>query len=101
MILTKVDDFFNWLFRDINNKFNWQALVVLLIGILLGIIISASTYGIILLISLKKQEKRHPSFVQDIDDEEVKIEFNGGQGPCIMVPTSGDGFVYLILPIRR
>ncbi|MCR5593229.1 MAG: DNA polymerase III subunit beta [Saccharofermentans sp.] len=36
-----------------------------------------------------------------IDDDVVRIEFNGNQGPCIMVPTEGEGYVYLILPIRR
>ncbi|MBR1798052.1 MAG: DNA polymerase III subunit beta [Clostridiales bacterium] len=36
-----------------------------------------------------------------IEDDEIRIEFNGGQGPCIIVPTQGDSYVYLILPIRR
>lgn len=39
--------------------------------------------------------------LKNIDDEMVKIEFNGSQGPCIIVPTEGNAFVYLILPIRR
>jgi len=36
-----------------------------------------------------------------IDDDTVRIELNGNQGPCIIVPVEGDGYVYLILPIRR
>ena len=36
-----------------------------------------------------------------IDEDIVRIEFNGNQGPCIIVPVEGDGFVYLVLPIRR
>ena len=36
-----------------------------------------------------------------IDDDKIKIEFNGNQGPCIIVPCEGNEFVYLILPIRR
>lgn len=39
--------------------------------------------------------------LKNIDDETVRIEFNGTQGPCIIVPTEGNEFVYLILPIRR
>lgn len=39
--------------------------------------------------------------LKNVDDDEVKIEFNGGNGPCIVVPTEGEGYVYLILPIRR
>lgn len=36
-----------------------------------------------------------------IDDDTVRIEFNGNQGPCIIVPVQGDAYVYLVLPIRR
>ncbi len=39
--------------------------------------------------------------LKNIDDDEVRIEFNGSQGPCIIVPVEGNGYVYLILPIRR
>ncbi|MCR5616883.1 MAG: DNA polymerase III subunit beta [Clostridiales bacterium] len=39
--------------------------------------------------------------LKNIDEENIKIEFNGGQGPCIITPVEGDDFVYLILPIRR
>ena len=39
--------------------------------------------------------------LKNIDDENIKIEFNGGQGPCIITPVEGEEFVYLILPIRR
>ena len=53
MFFTKVDNFFNWLFKDLNGKFEVRTLVTLLLGIVIGIIISASLYGILLLISLK------------------------------------------------
>ena len=36
-----------------------------------------------------------------IEDDTVRIEFNGNQGPCIIVPVKGDAYVYLVLPIRR
>ena len=39
--------------------------------------------------------------LKNIDEETIKMEFNGGQGPCIITPVEGDDFVYLILPIRR
>jgi DNA polymerase-3 subunit beta len=39
--------------------------------------------------------------LKNIDDDTVRIEFNGSQGPCIIVPVEGNEYVYLILPIRR
>ncbi len=36
-----------------------------------------------------------------IEDEMIKIEFNGVLGPCIVRPIEGENYVYLILPIRR
>ncbi len=39
--------------------------------------------------------------LKNIEDEEIKIEFNGSQGPCIITPVEGSKYIYLILPIRR
>lgn len=39
--------------------------------------------------------------LKNIEDDVVRIEFNGSQGPCIIVPVKGNEYVYLILPIRR
>ena len=39
--------------------------------------------------------------LKNIDDENIRLEFNGSQGPCIIVPCDGNDFVYLVLPIRR
>ena len=39
--------------------------------------------------------------LKNIDDDDIKIEFNGSNGPCIITPTEGNKFIYLILPIRR
>lgn len=39
--------------------------------------------------------------LKNIDDDEIRIEFNGGNGPCIIVPKEGNKYVYLVLPIRR
>lgn len=39
--------------------------------------------------------------LKNIDDEMIKIEFNGSLGPCIVRPIEGEAYVYLILPIRR
>lgn len=47
----------------------------------------------------------NPSYFSDalkvIDDEQVSIHFNGQTGPCIIKPLEGDGFAYLVLPLRR
>ena len=37
----------------------------------------------------------------NIDDDVIKIEVNGTQGPCIIKPVEGEKYIYLILPIRR
>lgn len=36
-----------------------------------------------------------------IDDEVIRMEFHGNQGPCIIFPVDGENYVYLILPIKR
>lgn len=38
--------------------------------------------------------------LKSIDNEEVILEFNTPQSPCVMKPTEGSGFVYMVLPIR-
>ena len=73
MIYSNADNFFNWLFKDLNGKFEVRTLITLLLGILIGIIISASIYGVLLLISLKKAQKEAPVSVMPttINDEEL------------------------------
>ena len=39
--------------------------------------------------------------LKNIDDETIRVEVNGGQGPCIIKPLEGENYIYLILPIRR
>jgi len=36
-----------------------------------------------------------------IEKEEISIIFNGSVGPCVIKPTEGDDFSYLVLPLRR
>ena len=33
-------------------------------------------------------------------DETVRIGFNGAVAPCVLTPTEGDSYLYLILPVR-
>lgn len=76
MFYSKVDDFFNWIFKDLNGKFDYRILVTLLIGILLGLIISVSFYGILLLISLKNTEKKNKTTTVEstlTDDELLNL----------------------------
>ncbi len=35
-----------------------------------------------------------------ISDEKVRMRFNGAVSPCVITPADGDGFLYLILPVR-
>jgi len=36
-----------------------------------------------------------------IDKDEISILFNGSNGPCVLKPTEGEDFSYLVLPLRR
>lgn len=38
--------------------------------------------------------------LKSIDTQEVIIEFNTAQSPCVMKPTEGNSFIYMVLPIR-
>ena len=39
--------------------------------------------------------------LKNIEDDVIRVEVNGGQGPCIIKPIEGEKYIYLILPIRR
>ncbi len=47
----------------------------------------------------------NPRLVMDalkaIDDERIKLNFTGSVGPCVIEPEDGEGFAYLILPLRK
>lgn len=38
--------------------------------------------------------------LKNIDEDEINIQFSSALTPCILQPTEGDSFKYLILPIR-
>jgi len=38
--------------------------------------------------------------LKSIDTEEAIFEFNTAQSPCVIKPVEGDGYVYMVLPIR-
>ena len=38
--------------------------------------------------------------LKGIDNEEAIFEFTSAQSPCVIRPTEGDGFTYMVLPIR-
>lgn len=71
MIYSKIDDFTNSIFRDLNGNFNWKVLAALLIGILIGLFLAATIYGILLLMSLKKTEKKIEK-PKEIDDDLIE-----------------------------
>lgn len=68
MIYSKIDDFTNSIFRDLDGNFNWKVLIALLIGIGVGMLLAASIYAIMLLFSLKKSEKKIGD-LKEIDDD--------------------------------
>lgn len=71
MIYSKIDDFTNSIFRDLNGNFNWKILIAMLIGVLIGMLVAASIYAIVLLCSLKKSEKKMGD-LKEIDDDLIK-----------------------------
>ena len=68
MIYSKIDDFTNSIFRDLDGNFNWKVLVAMLIGITIGMLIAASIYAIMLLFSLKRSEKKMGD-LKEIDED--------------------------------
>ncbi len=36
-----------------------------------------------------------------IEDEQVYLEFSGPSAPCLIKPIEGNGFLYMLLPLRR
>jgi len=38
--------------------------------------------------------------LKSISDEEIEMHFNTSVSPCLIRPVAGDGFEYLILPVR-
>ncbi len=39
--------------------------------------------------------------LKHLTDEEIKIEFNGTNGPCFIKPLEGDKYICMLLPLRR
>lgn len=70
LFLSKFDDFINSLFKDANGNFDLKIFFALLIGIIIGIVITSSIYGILLLVSLKKQSKKI-KLPDVVNDEEI------------------------------
>ena len=38
--------------------------------------------------------------IRNVEDEELCMKFNSSVSPCVIVPQTGDEFLYLILPVR-
>lgn len=39
--------------------------------------------------------------LRQLDDEFIKINFNTSTSPCVVVPSEGEEYLYLILPVRQ
>lgn len=60
------------LIGELLNKFSWSSVVILITGIAIGFVICAFIYLVIVLISLKKNEKDDIVHKIDIENEELK-----------------------------
>ena len=38
--------------------------------------------------------------LKSISDDEVRMRFNSNVSPCVVCPTQGDAYLYLVLPVR-
>lgn len=78
LIFTKIDDFFTSLFERFSDFLSWGTLGVLIVGIIIGFVICASIYGILMLTSLKKEEKSRKHIQNNIkeNNEEVLKKIN-------------------------
>lgn len=38
--------------------------------------------------------------IRNVSDDDLCMKFNSNVSPCVVVPQNGDGYVYLILPVR-
>ena len=70
LFLSKFDDFMNSLFKDANGNFDLKIFFALLIGIIIGIVVTSSIYGLLVLISLKKESKKI-NIPENVNDEEI------------------------------
>lgn len=72
--IQQIDDFFTELFKKLGESFTIQTFVVLLVGILLGFILCASIYGIMMLISLKTSDRTRKDKKLNITPNAKKID---------------------------
>lgn len=52
-----VDHFFTRLFKRLGEEFTWSTFLVLFVGILLGFVICATIYGVLMMVSIRNEEK--------------------------------------------
>jgi DNA polymerase-3 subunit beta len=38
--------------------------------------------------------------IRNVSDDELYMNFNTNVSPCVVMPPSGESYVYLILPVR-
>ena len=38
--------------------------------------------------------------IRNVSDENLCMKFNSSVSPCVVVPQTGDEYIYLILPVR-
>jgi len=73
-----VDNFFTIFFEELRNSFSWTTFVYLLVGIIIGFVICATIYGVLMLISLKdtKALRKDKNLNINIDNDEIikKVE---------------------------
>lgn len=73
--IQQIDDFFTELFKKLGESFTMQTFTVLLVGVLLGFCLSTTIYGIMMIVSLKKDEKIRKDKKLNINPDEEKIKF--------------------------
>lgn len=55
--VSEIDDFFTRLFENLGTRFSWAHFFVLIAGIILGFVICASIYGVLMIISIRNDDR--------------------------------------------
>ena len=70
--INRIDDFFTKIFEDLKDAITWSTFWTLVAGIVIGIVICSSIYGILLINSINQKEKEIKEANNKIDDDKIK-----------------------------
>ena len=70
-MIQNIDDFFTKLFASLKDAVSWSTFTTLVAGIIIGVVICTTIYGILLVNSINKKEIEVNEIKQEIDDDNI------------------------------